>query len=69
MGRSGYDTTGLGGFVRANPRPAGGNKAGGGQKGGGSSAGPGQMQQAQTGAGSALASGKNRGVSAAPPKK
>ncbi|GJC82730.1 hypothetical protein ColTof4_01874 [Colletotrichum tofieldiae] len=72
MGRSGYDTTGLGGFVRPHPRSAGGNKAGGGQKGAGSVVGPeraGQMQQAQTAAGSASASGKNRGGSAAPPKK
>ncbi|EFQ26561.1 hypothetical protein CGRA01v4_09252 [Colletotrichum graminicola] len=76
MGRSGYDTTGLGGFVRRNPRPAGGSKAGEGGQKGGTNAVAGQERTAQTqqshtaaAAGSASASAKNRGGGAAPPKK
>ncbi|WQF83046.1 hypothetical protein CDEST_08060 [Colletotrichum destructivum] len=75
MGRSGYDTTDLGSFVRSNPRWAGGNRAGAGagQKSAGKAFGPpvttGPMQQAGSAAGSASASSKNRGGGAVPPKK
>ncbi|KAK1998203.1 hypothetical protein LX36DRAFT_656802 [Colletotrichum falcatum] len=75
MGRSGYDTTGLGAFVWSKPRPAGGSKAGGGGQKGGMSAvvvgqeWTGQTLQSHTGAGSASAPAKNRGGGAAPPKK
>jgi len=75
MGRSGYDTTGLGGFVRRNPRPAGCSNAGEGGQKGGTSAVVGQERTLQTqkshaaAAGSASASVKNRGGGATPPKK
>ncbi|KAK2048738.1 hypothetical protein LZ31DRAFT_591411 [Colletotrichum somersetense] len=65
MGRRGYDTTGLGGLVRPNPRPAGGSKAGGGCQKGGKSAMTGQectQQSHAAAAGSASASATDRAV-------